>query len=88
MKKQKIKTNDSMVKAVIKELDGLNPMGFALLRERLVWMAEKTAKSVKENPSAYYDSGAMLHLCRIIQEHCGFEELTSRKDTTAADFNF
>lgn len=72
-------TNDKAIKNLIKELDFCNPMGFALLRERLVKIADITEKDIENNPKAW-ENGFVHHsiyldLCAKIKKHLAFEEV-------------
>jgi hypothetical protein len=46
----KIKTNDQMIKALLKDL---SPIEIAILRERIVKIFEMTEEAIKANPEAF-----------------------------------
>lgn len=72
----KIPTNDSMLKAFVKDLDGT--IYSALLRERIVHISCMTMQSIKENPESW--NNGFIHprlyeeLDSLIQKHLGFDE--------------
>jgi hypothetical protein len=74
---KKVKTNNDMVKALVKELDS-NSFMMALLRERINVIMDMTMKDIEENPK--YWENKMIHpnlykeLDRIVKKHIGFDE--------------
>ena len=78
MKTKKSKTNDAANRALIRALDKQNPIFHAILRERVLHIAEMTEQSISENPDAW--AGALIHkntyleFCRIVKKHLEFTE--------------
>jgi len=70
----KERTNETMIKDLIKDL---NPLGLAILRERIVKIAEITKEAVEANPEKWdnpiVDHSYYIYVCDKIFEHCGFE---------------
>jgi hypothetical protein len=75
MRKQK--TNNDMMKALMKELD-FNPVYMALLRERIIMIMDKTIKNIKENPAQWENplihSSMYIKLDELVKKHIGFDE--------------
>jgi hypothetical protein len=70
----KAKTNDQMLKALLKDLSGFDT---ALLRERICFAFKLTMQSIEETPEAWGRSvvhpRAYIELNKKIQEHIGLE---------------
>jgi hypothetical protein len=79
MSTKKSKTNDAANRALIREFDKLNPVFHAILRERILHIAEMTEQSISENPEAW--AGGLIHkntylsFCSIVKKHLGFTDL-------------
>ena len=75
----KRKTNKQILTALIKDLDN-TPYGIgnALLRERLLKIAEITLQDIENNPkewnNGFVQSGLFIDLCNRINKHCGFAD--------------
>lgn len=72
---RKLPTNETMLRALFKDLTTIEA---ALLRERIVRIAEITKGDISKNPKPYrtpvtteYD---YLRLCEKIEKHIGFED--------------
>lgn len=74
-KKSKQKTNDQMLKALFKELEGT--IYSALLRERIVMIMDMTINDIKDNPeawdNAFVHSSMYEELNDVVQKHLGFK---------------
>jgi hypothetical protein len=74
---KKAKTNNDMVKALVKELDN-NSFLMALLRERINVVMDMTLADIEKNPSSWENQ--MIHpnlykeLDKIVRKHIGFDE--------------
>lgn len=68
-------TNDQMIKNLIKDCEMLD---FAVLRERLVKIAEITLAGIKKDPKAYdnpiFNHTYYEHVCNKILSFCGFDK--------------
>ena len=71
----KNKTNDQMLKALFKELEGT--IYSALLRERIVMIMDMTINDIKECPeawdNAFVHSSMYEELNDVVQKHLGFK---------------
>lgn len=76
-KTKKLVTNDQALKNLLKALNWENPIFFALLRERILTMANLTEQSIKEEPAKWHNGivhpNMYIELNRIIREHLNFE---------------
>ncbi len=74
------RTNETMIRDLV---DNLAPLSLAILRERIVKIAELTKQAIEDNPTAYdnpiYDHTYYLHVCDEIFKYCGFEKHTKNK---------
>ena len=71
----KRKTNETQIKALIKDLD---LMELAILRERLLTIGDMTQQSIKEEPNAW-EKGFIAPriyqgVCDKINKHLGFND--------------
>jgi len=73
----KIKTNEQMLKALIKDLDTSHSIYAAILRERIIKMMELTLTSIETEPEKWNNSfihpNMYKELNNIVQKHIGFE---------------
>ena len=71
----KLKTNITMVKDLLKELNGFE---LALLRERVMTIMDITKQSIENNPSQWENSivhpSLYMGLYDKVQKHIGFNE--------------
>jgi hypothetical protein len=71
----KLKTNEQMLKSLLKEIEGT--INSALLRERIVWALETTLKDIEQNPKGweygFIHPNFYKELNTIVQKHIGFE---------------
>lgn len=74
---KKIKTNDQALKNLIKVLQWKSPIYFAILRERLLMIAEITDASIKNEPEkwegSFIGTDLYLKLNEIIREELDFK---------------
>jgi hypothetical protein len=81
MASKKLKTNDDMLKALLKDLHMLET---ALLRERIVKISEITRQAIKKNPKDFdnfmVDHTWFIALCDKIDKHLGFENDKPKQD--------
>jgi hypothetical protein len=71
----KQKTNETQIKALLKDLDLFE---LAILRERLLTIGEMTQQSLKEEPNAW-EKGFLApsyyqNVCDKIDKHLGFND--------------
>jgi hypothetical protein len=69
----KLKTNETMVKELLKELSGFE---LALLRERIVKIMDTTIESIENNPTQWENCivhpSMYLELHKKVNKHIGF----------------
>ena len=71
-------TNDKAIKNLVKALDKEGPLGFALLRERILKIMEITMESIETEPEKWQN--AFIHpnqyklLNEIVQKHLSFKD--------------
>lgn len=71
-------TNDKAIKNLVKALDKENPMGFALLRERILHIMDMTMESIENEPEKW--ANPFIHpsvyksLNEIVQKHLSFND--------------
>ena len=71
-KKNKIVTNDVAFKNLLKNLDSVQT---ALLRERVLYIAEQTAKDcVNWGENSFVNPTLYIKLNEVVQEHLGFND--------------
>lgn len=81
---KKLLTNEQMLRSLLKEISGFEA---ALLRERLVKIAEITRKAIKDNPEAF--TNPIVHpdmyeqLFLKIDKHLGFENDNPKSNGTS-----
>jgi hypothetical protein len=75
MASKKMKTNEDMLKALLKDLHTFEA---AILRERLVKIAEITRDAIGKSPTGFnnpfFDHTWYLSVCDKIDKHLGFEQ--------------
>lgn len=75
---KKVKTNNDMVKALVKDLDLNHPFYMALLRERINMIMDMTMRDIENNPSKWenqiVDPSMYVNLNKIVKKHIGFDE--------------
>ena len=89
---KKRKTNKQVITALINDLDKTSyGVGTALLRERLLKIAEITLNDIKNNSEAwdngFVNSNLYTDLCERINKHCGFEETTANDNQSMTLIN-
>lgn len=71
----KLKTNEQMLRALLKDLDGIEA---AILRERIVVIMEQSKKSIEANPEKWNNPiihpNEYLKLEKKVQLHLGFSK--------------
>lgn len=89
---KKQKTNKQVITALINDLDKTSyGVGTALLRERLLKIAEITLEDIKNNPESwdngFVHSSFYIDLCERINKYCGFEETTANDNQSMTLIN-
>ena len=74
----KTKTNKQVIKALLKELENTPyEIGLAILRERLITIAQISKMGIEENPehwnNAFISSDMYLDFCNRVEKHLNFE---------------
>jgi hypothetical protein len=71
-------TNDKAIKNLVKALDKEGPLGFALLRERILKIMEITMDSIEKEPEAWQNPFIRPNqyklLNEIVQKHLAFND--------------
>jgi len=73
----KHKTNNQMVKALVKEIDNSHPFIMVVFRERLQKIAELTRKGVSNDLESFnnpvFDHTFFIEFCDLVDKHLNAE---------------
>ena len=77
-------TNKKVIKSLIKELENTPyEIGLAILRERLITIAEISKKGIEESPkdwdNPFISSGMYMDFCNRVINHLEFKETNLNK---------